>query len=80
MVGIVRSAQLVATLVTAGPIAMVGLLTLYGGDVVFGVAFLAFAVGLVAASEYLYVRLVGRTVGRVKRLGGVPDRLRNRRE
>ena len=68
--GIVRSLQFVATLVVAGPIAMVGVFNLLEGQYAHGAFFLAAAVGLLALSEYVYVRLTDRTVGRVKRLKG----------
>lgn len=70
-VGIVRSLQLVGTLVIAGPIAMVGVFNLLDGLYLHGGFFLAAAVGLVAVSEYVYVRLTERTVGRVRRLRDV---------
>lgn len=70
-VGIIRSLQLIGTLVIAGPIAMVGLFNLLDGLYLQGVFFLAAAVGLVAVSEYVYVRLTDRTVGRVKRLKNI---------
>ena len=66
--GIVRSLQFVATLVVAGPIAMVGLFNLLEGQYAQGAFFLVAALGLLAVSEYVYVRLTDRTVGRVKRL------------
>jgi len=80
MVGIVRSAQLVVTLVTIAPFAVMGLFSLYTGDLAVGTAFLGFALAVVLASEYLYLRLVSDTVGRLKYLGGIPERLRNVRE
>lgn len=70
-IGIVRSLQLVGTLVVAGPIAMVGVFNLLDGLYVHGVFFLVAAGGLVAVSEYVYVRLTDRTVGRVRRLRDV---------
>lgn len=72
--GIVRSLQLVSTLVLAGPVGLVGVLNLLDGRYGYGVFFLVVAVGLVAVSEYLYVRLTDGTVGRVKRLTNVRGR------
>jgi hypothetical protein len=69
--GIVRTVQLAATLVIAGPIGMVGLFSLLETQYTRGVFFLAAAVGLVVVSEYVYVRLTDRTVGRVKRLKNI---------
>lgn len=76
MVGIIRSLQLVGTLVAAGPIALMGVITISTGGVVRGVVFLGFAVGIVLVSEYMYVRIVSGTVGRMKRLGGLRSRIR----
>lgn len=69
--GIIRSLQLLATLVVAGPIALVGVFNLLEGRYTLGVFFLVAAVGLVAVSEYVYVRLTDRTIGRVRRLKNV---------
>jgi hypothetical protein len=69
--GIVRTVQLAATLVIAGPIGMVGLFSLLETQYTRGVFFLGAAVGLVVVSEYVYVRLTDRTVGRVKRLKNI---------
>ncbi|MCY4729528.1 hypothetical protein KY092_03015 [Natronomonas gomsonensis] len=69
--GIVRSLQLIATLVVAGPVALVGVLNVVEGRYVIGAFFLAAAVGLVVVSEYVYLRLADRTVGRVKRLKNI---------
>ncbi|MUV86915.1 hypothetical protein GJ631_10145 [Natronomonas sp. CBA1123] len=69
--GIVRSLQLIATLVVAGPVALVGVLNVIEGRYVLGAFFLAAAVGLVVVSEYMYLRLADRTVGRVKRLKNI---------
>lgn len=74
--GLVRSLQLVATLVVAGPVAVVGVFSLAEGLYLQGAFFLAAAVGLIAVGEYVYVRLTDRTVGRVRRLRQV--RLRDR--
>jgi hypothetical protein len=72
--GIIRSLQLVATLVVAGPVGLVGILNLLEGRYPYGVFFLVAAIGLVAISEYLYVQLTNRTVGRVKRLKNIRGR------
>ena len=69
--GLVRSVQLVGTLVVAIPVAVLGVLTALEGRYATGAFFLAMAVGLVAVSEYVYTRLSDRTVGRLKRLGNV---------
>lgn len=67
-VGIIRTIQLVATLVVAGPIGLVGIFNLIGGEYMLGAFFLAAAVGLIVVSEYVYIRLTDRTVGRLRRL------------
>jgi len=67
--GIVRTLQLAATLVVAGPVGMVGVFNLLEGRYGLGVFFLAAAVGIVALSEFIYVRLTDRTVGRLRRFG-----------
>ncbi|MES3516589.1 MAG: hypothetical protein PPP58_02880 [Natronomonas sp.] len=69
--GILRSLQLVSTMVVAGPVALVGVLNIIDGLYAQGAMFLALAVGLVVVSEYIYVRLTDRTVGRLKRLKNV---------
>ena len=68
--GVIRSLQFVATLVVAGPVAMVGVFNLLEARYLPGVFFLAAALGLVVVSEYVYVRVTERTVGRVRRLRG----------
>lgn len=70
-IGIVRTLQLAATLVVAGPVGVVGVSSLLEGRPAFGVLFLAAAIGLVLLSEYVYVRLTDRTVGRLRRLKDV---------
>ena len=69
--GIVRSLQLLATLVIAVPVALVGVFTILDGRLLLGAVFLGLAVGLIAVSEYVYTRLTDRTVGRLKRLKNV---------
>lgn len=68
--GVIRSLQFVGTLVVAGPVAMVGVFNLLEARYLPGVFFLAAALGLVVVSEYVYVRVTERTVGRVRRLRG----------
>jgi hypothetical protein len=70
-VGIVRSLQLIATLTVAGPVGLVGILNLLEGRYTPGVFFLAAAIGLVVVSEYVYLRIADRTVGRLKRLKNI---------
>ena len=69
--GIVRSVQLVGTLVVAVPLALLGVLTALEGRYATGAFFVTMAVGLVAVSEYVYTRLTDRTVGRLGRLRDV---------
>ena len=66
--GLVRSVQLVGTLVVAIPVVLLGVLTALEGRYATGGLFVAMAVGLVAVSEYVYTRLTDRTVGRLGRL------------
>jgi hypothetical protein len=70
-IGIIRTLQLAATLVVAGPVGLVGLFNVLDGEYVYGAFFLAAALGLVALSEYVYIRLTDRTVGRLRRLKNV---------
>jgi hypothetical protein len=70
-IGIIRTIQLAATLVVAGPIALVGAFNLLEGNYPLAAFFLAAALGLVAVSEYVYVRLTDRTVGRLRRLRNI---------
>ena len=69
--GIVRSLWLLTTLVIAVPVALVGVSTILDGRFLLGTVFLGMAVGLVAVSEYVYMRLTDRTVGRLERLKNV---------
>ena len=69
--GILRSLQLVGTLVVAGPVGLVGVFNLLEGQYGLGVFFLAASLGLVVVSEYVYLRITDRTVGRVKRLKNI---------
>ena len=66
--GLIRSLQLVGTLVVAAPVALVGVFNLIDGNYAHGVAFLGLAIGLLVVSEYVYLRLTDRTIGRLKRL------------
>lgn len=69
--GIVRTLQLAGTLVVAGPVGLIGVFSLLEGRYTHGVFFLAAALGLVGVSEYMYLRLTDRTVGRLRRLGNI---------
>lgn len=69
--GIIRTLQLAVTLVTAGPIGMVGVFNLLEGEYALGAFFLAAALGLVLVSEYVYLRLTSRTFGRIRRLKNI---------
>jgi hypothetical protein len=66
--GIVRSLQLLGTLVVAAPVGLVGLFNALEGRFLLGAFFLVTAVGLVGVSEYVYTRLTDRTIGRLRRL------------
>jgi len=47
------------TFVIAGPLALMGLSTLIGGNYVDGALFLGLAIATFAIFEYVYIRLVG---------------------
>lgn len=68
--GILRSAQLATTLVVAGPVGLVGVFNLVDGNLLQGLAFLGLALGLVVLSEYVYLRITDRTIGRLSGLRG----------
>ncbi len=70
-IGIIRSLQLVATLTVAGPVGLVGVFNLLEGEYTLGAFFLGAAIALVVVSEYVYVRLTDRTVGRLRRLKNI---------
>jgi hypothetical protein len=70
-IGIVRSLQLLATLLVAVPVAVVGVLAALEGRYATGLFFAGMAVGLVVVSEYVYTRLTDRAVGRLKRLRNI---------
>lgn len=69
--GIIRSIQLLGTLLIAGPVGLVGVFNLLEGQYALGVFFLGAAIALVVVSEYVYVRLTDRTIGRVRRLKNI---------
>ena len=69
--GIIRSIQLVATLMIAGPVGLVGVFNLIEGRYALGVFFLGAAIGLVVLSEYVYVRLTDRTIGQLRGLKNI---------
>lgn len=69
--GIVRTLQLAGTLVVAGPVGLIGVFSLLEGRYTHGVFFLTAAFGLIGVSEYMYLRLTDRTVGRLRRLRNV---------
>ena len=71
--GIVRTLQLAGTLVVAGPVGLIGVFSLLEGRYVHGVFFVTAALGLVGVSEYVYLRVTDRTVGRLQRLRNVRD-------
>lgn len=70
-IGIIRTIQLAATVVVAGPVGLVGVFNVLEGQYALGAFFLAAAIGLVLVSEYIYVRFTDRTVGRLRRLKNV---------
>ncbi len=65
--GVLRSLQLVLTIVVVGPIAVLGLLTLADGEYVQGMFFVAAAIGLLGLSEYIYLRITDRVRSRLTR-------------
>ena len=70
-IGIIRTIQLAATLVVAGPVGLVGVFNVLEGEYALGAFFLAAAIGLVVVSEYIYLRVTDRTIGRVRRLKNI---------
>lgn len=66
--GLVRSLWQLTTVVVAGPAALIGLLALLDGNYPEGALFIGLAVAFAVISEYAYLRVTGRTVGRLKRL------------
>lgn len=69
--GIVRTLQFVGTLVVAGPVALAGVFHAADGQYPEAAVFLGVALGIVALSEYLYLDLTDRTIGRLRRLKNV---------
>lgn len=69
--GIVRTLQLAGTLVVAGPVGLIGVFSLLEGRYAHGVFFLTAALGLVGVSEYVYLRVTDRTIGRLRGLRDV---------
>ncbi len=70
-IGIIRMLQLIATLTVAGPVGLVGVFNILEGEYALGAFFLLAAIGLVVVSEYIYVRLTDKTVGRLRRLKNI---------
>lgn len=70
--GLVRSLWQLTTVVVAGPAAIVGLLALLDGNYPEAALFIGLAVAFAVVSELAYLRLTGRTVGRLRAL--VPGR------
>jgi hypothetical protein len=66
--GLVRSLWQLTTVVVAGPAAFIGLLALLDGNYPEGALFIGLAVAFAVVSEYAYLRVTGRTIGRLKRL------------
>ena len=75
--GIVRTLQLLATLVVAGPVALVGVWNALDGQYQQAAVFIGMAVVFVVISEYAYLRFVDKTVGRLKRLKNIRSRKEN---
>ncbi|MDR9382083.1 MAG: hypothetical protein RI560_10510 [Natronomonas sp.] len=71
VLGIVRTLQLAATLVVAGPIGMVGVFNVLEGRPALGAFFVLASLGLVLVSEYIYIRLTSRTLGGLRRVKNV---------
>lgn len=69
--GIIRTLQLAATLVVVGPVGLVGVFNLLDGEYALGAFFLAAAIGIVIVSEYVYLRLTNRTIGRLRGLKNI---------
>lgn len=65
---ILRWLQLLITLIIAIPIGLVGVFNLIDGNYIHAIAFFGFSFGLVLLSEYIYIRLRSRTIGRLKRI------------
>lgn len=74
--GLVHSVWQLTTVVVVGPAIVVGALAILDGRSQTGLLFIGLALAFALVSEYAYVRLTGRTVGRLRRL----VTHRNRRE
>jgi len=57
--GIVRWLYFIWTFIIAGPLALIGLSAMIGGDYTDGALFLGLAILTFAVFEYVYVRVVG---------------------
>ena len=66
--GLLRTLWQLTTVVVAGPAAVVGLLAVADGRYPTGALFVGLAVAFAVISEYAYVRVTGRTVGRLRGL------------
>ncbi|MFB6361190.1 MAG: hypothetical protein ABEH59_07685 [Halobacteriales archaeon] len=71
--GLLRSLWQLSTLVVAGPVAVVGLLNLFEGQVVTGALFIGLALAFAGVSEYAFARATGGTLGRLRDLTGRSD-------
>lgn len=69
--GILRTVQFVGTLVVVGPVILIGIFKAIEGDYQQSVAFLGVAIAFIIVSEYLYLSVVDRTFGRLKRLKNI---------
>lgn len=72
--GIMRTLQFVGTLVVAGPVALIGVFLAFEGQFRQAAVFLGVALGFIIASEFLYLRVLDQTVGRLKRLKNIRNR------
>lgn len=70
--GLLRSLWQLTTIVVAGPLALVGVLTLAEGRYGAGAFFVGLAVSFALLSEVMYLRATGGTVDRLRRL--IPGR------
>lgn len=71
--GVLRTLQFVGTVIVAGPVALIGVFLAFEGQYRQAAAFLGVAIGFALVSEYVYLSVVNRTVGRLKRLRNVRD-------
>lgn len=69
-IGIIRMIQFAATLVVAGPVALVGVFNVLEGRYALGI-FFSRPRSASLGSASIYVRLTDRTVGRLRRLKNV---------